>query len=288
MGEYGTVVVWLCSPTHRTNNHNRVIELPRDGLRNTEMYTTIVKLRSPPREYIGLINKGSDLLWVNCNQCDNCPQSNELGFKFNLFDKVNSSTAVLIHCSDCQCLFGVQGADLFRSLNIKLTDIMSYKVKVKLGSPPREYTVCRLIQEATFSRLVAINFKFNFFDTMSSSTTALIHCSYHICPFEVQGADVRCSPPIKHCRYTYEYQYNSTISGVYVTDKMHFDMILKQPSPSNVNSSATVFFGCCTNLDWGLIETPTTFDGIFGFDPGSLNVVSQLSAREILPSAFSH
>nr|XP_012574947.1 aspartic proteinase-like protein 2 [Cicer arietinum] len=210
MGEYGTVVVWLCSPTHRTNNHNRVIELPRDGLRNTEMYTTIVKLRSPPREYIGLINKGSDLLWVNCNQCDNCPQSNELGFKFN------------------------------------------------------------------------------FFDTMSSSTTALIHCSYHICPFEVQGADVRCSPPIKHCRYTYEYQYNSTISGVYVTDKMHFDMILKQPSPSNVNSSATVFFGCCTNLDWGLIETPTTFDGIFGFDPGSLNVVSQLSAREILPSAFSH
>ncbi|XP_004507237.1 aspartic proteinase 39-like [Cicer arietinum] len=242
MGEYGTVVVWLCSPTHHTNTHNRVIELPRDGLRNTEMYTTIVKLRSPPREYIGLINKGSDLLWVSCNQCDNCPQSNGLGFKFNFFDKVNSSTAVLIHCSDCQCPFGVQGAD----------------------------------------------FKFNFFDTMSSSTTALIHCSYRICPFEVQGADVRCSPPIKHCRYTYEYQYNSTISGVYVTDKMHFDMILRQPSPSNVNSSSTVFFGCCINLDWGLIETPTAFDGIFGFGPGTLSFVSQLSAREILPSAFSH
>ncbi|XP_027186160.1 aspartic proteinase 36-like [Cicer arietinum] len=69
---------------------------------------------------------------------------------------------------------------------------------------------------------------------------------------------------------------------------MHFDMILGQPSPSSVNSSATVSFGCGTHLGGGLIETPTLFDGTFGFGPGPLSVVSQLSTREIITNAFSH
>ncbi|XP_073225742.1 aspartic proteinase 36-like [Cicer arietinum] len=282
------------------------------------MYTTIVKLGSPPKEYIVLIDTGSDLLWVSCNTCDNCPRSNGLGFKFNFFDTINSSTA------------------------------------------------------------------------------ALIYCWNRLCPFEVQGVDVRCHPPVKQCTYPYGYQDNITTSGVYVTDELHFDMILGHPSPSSVNSSTIVFFGMYTtivklrtpskeyivlidtgcDLFWvscntcdncprsnglgfkfnffdtinsatialiycwnrlcpfevqtaikvatattlicnattfcvasdhrhatwlhdcgrdgpddyngGLIETPTVFDGIFGIEPGPLSVVSQLSAREIILNAFSH
>nr|AIA58650.1 aspartic proteinase [Cicer arietinum] len=76
------------------------------------MYTTKVKLGSPPKEFTVMIDTGSDLLWVNCKSCNNCPQSSGLGIKLNFFDTVASSTAGLVKCSDPNCPFGVQGADV--------------------------------------------------------------------------------------------------------------------------------------------------------------------------------
>ncbi|XP_073225740.1 aspartic proteinase 39-like [Cicer arietinum] len=62
---------------------------------------------------------------------------------------------------------------------------------VKLGSTPSEYIV--LIDKGSDLLL----FKFNFFNTVSSSMAALIHCSDYLCPFGVQGVDVRCFRSIK-------------------------------------------------------------------------------------------
>nr|XP_012567767.1 aspartic proteinase-like protein 2 isoform X2 [Cicer arietinum] len=196
----------------RTRNSQilAAVNFPVQGKGNSVvgMYTTIVKLGSPPRDFTVMIDTGSDLLWVSCSSCDNCPQSSGLGFKLNFFDMVGSSTAASILCSD------------------------------------------------------------------------------RLCPIGVQGAVVRCPPPTKQCGYTYGYVDNSTTSGVYVIDEMHYDMILGQSSHSGVNTSGTVFFG--THQDGGLTETSRAIDEIFGFGPGPLSVVSQLSARGTIPRAFSH
>ena len=36
---------------------------------------------TPPKEFNVQIDTGSDILWVNCNTCSNCPQSSELGVR---------------------------------------------------------------------------------------------------------------------------------------------------------------------------------------------------------------
>lgn len=46
---------------------------------NFSIYYTKVKLGSPPREYNVQIDTGSDILWVTCSSCNNCPQISGLG-----------------------------------------------------------------------------------------------------------------------------------------------------------------------------------------------------------------
>lgn len=54
------------------------------------------------------IDTGSDILWVNCNSCNDCPQTSGLGIKLNFFDTSSSSTAELIPCSDPMCTSSIQ------------------------------------------------------------------------------------------------------------------------------------------------------------------------------------
>ncbi|CAI8602529.1 unnamed protein product [Vicia faba] len=141
------------------------------------LYTTKVKMGNPPKEFNVQIDTGSDILWVNCNTCSNCPKSSGIGIELNFFDTVASSTAAMVRCSDPVCTYGVQ------------------------------------------------------------------------------GAAAQCSP---------------------------------QSTSDNVNSSAAIVFGCSTSQSGDLTKTDKAVDGIFGFGPGDLSVVSQLSSRGITPKVFSH
>lgn len=49
---------------------------------NFRLYFTKVRLGSPPREFNVQIDTGSDILWVNCNACNDCPQTSGLGVEF--------------------------------------------------------------------------------------------------------------------------------------------------------------------------------------------------------------
>ncbi|KAL4313152.1 hypothetical protein GQ457_01G016170 [Hibiscus cannabinus] len=69
----------------------------------TGLYFTKVKLGSPPREFNVQIDTGSDILWVTCSSCTNCPQSSRLKIQLSLFDSSSSSSAKLISCSDAVC-----------------------------------------------------------------------------------------------------------------------------------------------------------------------------------------
>lgn len=59
------------------------------------LYFTKVKLGSPPREFNVQIDTGSDILWVNCNSCSDCPQSSGLGVRFCLFNLFLSLSFIL-------------------------------------------------------------------------------------------------------------------------------------------------------------------------------------------------
>ncbi|KAM6568718.1 hypothetical protein CsatB_016703 [Cannabis sativa] len=72
------------------------------------LYFTKVKLGSPPTEFNVQIDTGSDILWVTCNSCNDCPQTSGLGIKLNFFDTTTSSTAKLIGCSDPMCNSAIQ------------------------------------------------------------------------------------------------------------------------------------------------------------------------------------
>ncbi|XP_057534988.1 aspartic proteinase 36-like isoform X1 [Amaranthus tricolor] len=67
------------------------------------LYFTRVKLGTPPREYNVQIDTGSDILWVTCNSCSDCPRTSGLGVELHFYDNTGSSTANLVSCSDPIC-----------------------------------------------------------------------------------------------------------------------------------------------------------------------------------------
>ncbi|KAF5750454.1 aspartic proteinase-like protein 2-like [Tripterygium wilfordii] len=88
-----------------------IVDFPVEGSSDpfqAGLYFTKVKLGSPPREFNVQIDTGSDVLWVNCNSCSDCPQSSALGIQLNFFDAASSSTAGLVACSDPICTSAVQ------------------------------------------------------------------------------------------------------------------------------------------------------------------------------------
>ncbi|XP_057515464.1 aspartic proteinase 36-like isoform X2 [Amaranthus tricolor] len=73
------------------------------------LYFTKIQIGEPPKEYHVQVDTGSDLLWVNCAGCDQCPKKSGLGIKLNLYDPKGSSSAELINCDDSQCTMIYQG-----------------------------------------------------------------------------------------------------------------------------------------------------------------------------------
>lgn len=165
----------------------------------------------------------------------------------------------------------------------------------------------------------------NFFDTGSSSTSTLVSCSDQRCGLGVQSADSICSTQNNQCTYTFQYGDGSGTSGFYVSDLLHFDMILGGSMIQN--SSAPIVFGysqtlqsveitcfllfgnlfvllalefgsrClirelwyrCSTLQTGdLTKSDRAVDGIFGFGQQGMSVISQLSSQGVAPKVFSH
>ncbi|KAJ4705058.1 Aspartic proteinase-like protein 2 [Melia azedarach] len=88
-----------------------VVDFPVQGSSDPYLiglYFTKVKLGSPPREFNVQIDTGSDILWVTCSSCSNCPQNSGLGIQLNFFDTSSSSTARMVPCSDPFCASEIQ------------------------------------------------------------------------------------------------------------------------------------------------------------------------------------
>ncbi|KAF5471026.1 hypothetical protein F2P56_011503 [Juglans regia] len=171
-----------------------------------------------------------------------------------------------------------------------------YFTKVHLGNPPREFYVqidtgsdvlwvscssCNGCPETS-----GLQIQLDFFDPRSSSTASLISCSDQRCSLGVQSSDAICSSQNNQCAYTFQYGDGSGTSGYYVSDFLHFDVILR--GSVTTNSSAPIVFGCSTSQTGDLTKSDRAVDGIFGFGQQAMSVISQLSSQGVSPKVFSH
>lgn len=145
-----------------------------------------MKLGSPPREFTVQIDTGSDILWVTCSSCNNCPQNSGLGVK------IPSLTIIIFYiATNYGMVIGQIGVQLFY---LKV----SYILQIKL----------------------------NFYDASTSSTARMVPCSDPLCASEIQTTAIQCLPQSGQCSYSFQYGDGSGTMGQYVSDSFHFDAVL--------------------------------------------------------------
>ncbi|XP_022933920.1 aspartic proteinase-like protein 2 isoform X2 [Cucurbita moschata] len=95
--------------SHDVRRHGRllsIVDLELGG--NGQPAETGIGLGTPPNDYYVQVDTGSDVLWVNCMGCSNCPEKSDIDVELRLFDPKGSSTAKFITCdqSSCSAMYG--------------------------------------------------------------------------------------------------------------------------------------------------------------------------------------
>ncbi|KMZ66836.1 Eukaryotic aspartyl protease family protein [Zostera marina] len=73
------------------------------------LYYAQIWLGTPSQSYHVQLDTGSDILWVNCYNCRNCPKKTDLGFNLRLYNPRESSTGRLVACNDNFCSLTYNG-----------------------------------------------------------------------------------------------------------------------------------------------------------------------------------
>ncbi|GKU87598.1 hypothetical protein SLEP1_g1971 [Rubroshorea leprosula] len=74
------------------------------------LYYAKIGIGTPTKNYYMQVDTGSDLMWVNCIQCKECPKRSSLGIDLTLYDINDSSTGRMVYCDQefCQEINGGQ------------------------------------------------------------------------------------------------------------------------------------------------------------------------------------
>lgn len=75
------------------------------------LYYAKIGIGTPPKDYYVQVDTGSDIMWVNCIQCKECPRRSSLGIELTLYDIKDSSTGKFVTCDQEFC-HGVYGGPL--------------------------------------------------------------------------------------------------------------------------------------------------------------------------------
>ncbi|KAK1406428.1 hypothetical protein QVD17_41726 [Tagetes erecta] len=139
--------------SHDANRHRRFLsaaQIPLGGDNRptaAALYFTKLQIGSPPKDFHVQVDTGSDLLWVNCIECENCPAKSDLGMKLTLYDPKDSSNAKTVGCDDkfCKSMFTGQSDEC------KVGMLCAYGVKYGDGSSTAGYFVNDSVQIAQVS-----------------------------------------------------------------------------------------------------------------------------------------
>ncbi|PON37795.1 Aspartic peptidase [Parasponia andersonii] len=83
------------------------VDLPLGGSGRPDaagLYYARIGIGTPPKDYYVQVDTGSDIMWVNCIQCKDCPTRSSLGIDLTLYDIKDSSTGKLVGCDEEFCL----------------------------------------------------------------------------------------------------------------------------------------------------------------------------------------
>ncbi|XP_062108047.1 aspartic proteinase 39-like [Humulus lupulus] len=83
------------------------VDLPLGGSGRPDavgLYYAKIGIGTPPKDYYVQVDTGSDIMWVNCIQCKDCPTRSSLGIDLTLYDIKDSSTGKLVGCDEGFCL----------------------------------------------------------------------------------------------------------------------------------------------------------------------------------------
>ncbi|KAI4986612.1 hypothetical protein ZWY2020_019242 [Hordeum vulgare] len=72
------------------------------------VYYTLVTLGNPPKNYSVQFDTGSDIMWVTCSPCPDCPTPGRIYDTFEVYNPNNSSTSSNISCSDDMCKHAIK------------------------------------------------------------------------------------------------------------------------------------------------------------------------------------
>nr|XP_017225601.1 PREDICTED: aspartic proteinase-like protein 2 isoform X2 [Daucus carota subsp. sativus] len=96
----------------RAHDHRRharmlaAIDLPLGGkgrAGDSSLFYTKIGIGTPSKDYHLQVDTGSDILWVNCAGCNNCPKDTKLGIKLATYDPKGSSTGTPVTCDQEFC-----------------------------------------------------------------------------------------------------------------------------------------------------------------------------------------
>ncbi|KAK7394281.1 hypothetical protein VNO78_14803 [Psophocarpus tetragonolobus] len=82
------------------------VDLPLGGSGRPDavgLYYAKIGIGTPPKNYYLQVDTGSDIMWVNCIQCKECPTRSNLGMDLTLYDIKDSSSAKLVPCDQDFC-----------------------------------------------------------------------------------------------------------------------------------------------------------------------------------------
>ncbi|KAJ9555417.1 hypothetical protein OSB04_010031 [Centaurea solstitialis] len=82
------------------------VDLPLGGTGRPDavgLYYARIGIGTPPREYYVQVDTGSDIMWINCIQCHECPKRGYHGLELTLYDPEDSLTGKMVTCSQDFC-----------------------------------------------------------------------------------------------------------------------------------------------------------------------------------------
>ncbi|XP_043703690.1 aspartic proteinase 39-like [Telopea speciosissima] len=134
---------------HDCRRHRRFllsnIDLPLGGNSNPAdvgTYYTTLAIGTPPKDYYVLVDTGSNILWVNCIECDNCPTKSRLGLELKPYDPKASATGEVVTCDEDFCYLASQSPVPRCSRNM----YCAYGVEYQDGSATTGYYVRDVIR----------------------------------------------------------------------------------------------------------------------------------------------
>ncbi|XP_065622289.1 aspartic proteinase 36 isoform X2 [Quercus suber] len=83
------------------------VDLPLGGSGRPDavgLYYAKIGIGTPRKDFYVQVDTGSDIMWVNCIQCTECPKRSSLGIDLSLYNIKDSATGKMVPCNQEFCL----------------------------------------------------------------------------------------------------------------------------------------------------------------------------------------